>query len=149
DIIAARLLTFWAVPNPLGAATIVVDVLMQAATLFLFAAIGIMTLIALGTDTTVAGAAATSLAVAAPTLGAFYLAQRRGGHRILHFLLRRLKGDINWRLLGTVDAVYQNLSVIYEQRSRLAGSGVVHMIGWLVGVAEVLIVLLCMGLPVT
>jgi hypothetical protein len=29
------------------------------------------------------------------------------------------------------------------------GSGVAHLIGWLVGVAEVLIVLRCMGLPVT
>src|SRR5262249_62428192 len=87
--------------------------------------------------------------VAAPTLGAFYLAQRRGGHRILHFMLSRLKGDSNWRLLGTVDAVYQNLSIIYARRSGLAGSGVVHVIGWLVGVAEVLIVLRCMGLPVT
>jgi putative membrane protein len=149
DIIGARLLTFWAVPGPLGAATIIVDVLLQALTLFLFVALGIMTLIAFGTGTTVAGAAAASLAVAAPTLGVFYLAQRRGGHRVLHFLLSRLKGDSNWRLLGTVDAVYQNLSVIYAQRSGLAASGVVHMVGWLVGVGEVLIVLRCMGLPVT
>jgi putative membrane protein len=149
DIIGARLLTFWAVPGPLGAATIIVDVLMQAVTQFLFAVLGIMTLVALGTDTTVAGAAATSLAVAAPMLGGFYLAQRRGGHRILHLMLSRLKGDSNWRLLGTVDAVYQSLSVIYAQRSSLAASGVVHMIGWLVGAAEVLIVLRCMGLPAT
>ena len=149
DIIGARLLTFWAVPSPRGAATIIVDVLMQAVTQFLFAAIGIMTLIALGTDTTAAGAAAASLAVAAPTLGGFYLAQRRAGHRILHFVFSRLQGDSNWRLLGTVDAIYQNLSVIYAQRSGLAASGLVHMIGWLVGVAEVLIVLRCMGLVVT
>ena len=149
DIIGARLLTFWAVPSPLGAATIIVDVLMQAVTQFVFAVLGVMTLIALGTDTTVAGAAATSLAVAAPMLGGFYLAQRRGGRRILHFMFRRLKGDSNWRLLGTVDAVYQSLSVIYAQRSGLAASGIVHMIGWLVGAAEVLIVLRCMGLPVT
>jgi putative membrane protein len=149
DIIGARLLTFWAVPTPLGAASIIVDVLIQAVTQSLFAALGIMTLVVLGTDQTVAGAAATSLAVAGPTLGAFYLAQRGGGHRILHFMLKRLSGDSNWRLLGTVDAVYRNLSIIYAQRSALAGSGVVHMIGWLVGVAEVLIVLHCMGLPVT
>jgi putative membrane protein len=149
DIIGARLLTFWAVPGPLGAATIIVDVLLQALTLFLFVALGIMTLIALGTDTMLAGAAASSLAVAAPALGVFYLAQRRGGHRILHFMLSRLKGDSNWRLLGTVDAVYQNLSVVYARRSGLAASGVVHMIGWLIGVAEVLIVLRCIGLPVT
>jgi len=149
DIIGARLLTFWAVPGSLGAATIIVDVLLQALTLFLFVALGIMTLIELGTDTTLAEAAATSLAVAAPTLGVFYLAQRRGGHRILHFMLSRLKADSNWRLLGTVDAVYQNLSVVYARRSGLAASGVVHMIGWLIGVAEVLIVLRCIGLPVT
>src|SRR5882762_2027134 len=67
DIIGARLLTFWAVPGPLGAATIIVDVLLQAVTLFLLVALGIMTVVALGTDTTVAGAAAASLAVAAPT----------------------------------------------------------------------------------
>ena len=149
DIIGARLLTFWAVPSPLGAATIIVDILMQAATQFLFAALGIVTLIALGTNTTVAGVAVTGLAVAAPALSAFYLAQRRGGHRILHFMLSRLKGDSNWQLLGTVDAVYQNLSIIYARRAGLVGSGVVHMIGWLVGLAEVLIVLRCMGLPVT
>src|SRR5467141_166577 len=141
DIIGARLLTFLAVSGPLGAATIIVDVLLQAVTLFLFVALGIMTVVAFGTDTTVVGAAATSLAVAAPTLGVFYLAQRRGGHRLLHFMLSCLKGDSNWRLLGTVDAVYQNLSVIYARRSGLAASGAVHMIGWLVGVAEVLIVL--------
>jgi putative membrane protein len=149
DIVGARLLTFWAVPSPLGAATIVVDVLMQAATQFLFAALGVMTLLALGTDATIAGAAATSLAVAAPTLGVFYLAQRRGGRRILQFMLSPFKGDSNWRLPGTVDAVYQNLSIIYAQRSGLVRSGVVHMIGWLFGVAEVLIILRCMGLPVT
>jgi putative membrane protein len=122
---------------------------MQAATLFLFTALGIATLVALGSDTTIAGVAASSLAVAAPMLGGFYVAQRRGGHRILNFVLSRLKGDNNWGLLATVDAVYQNLSMIYARRSRLVASGLVHLIGWIVGVAEVLIVLSCMGRSVT
>ncbi len=149
DIISARLLTFWAVPGALGAASIIVDVLMQAATQFLFAALGIMALIALGTDATVAGAAATSLAVALPLLGGFYLAQRGGGRRILHLVFSRLKGDANWRVLGTVDAVYEKFSAIYAERSGLMASGFVHLTGWLVGLAEVLIVLRCMGLPAT
>jgi putative membrane protein len=89
------------------------------------------------------------LAFAIPMLGIFYLAQRTGGHRILHTLLSRLKGDDNWRVLGTVDAVYQYLSSIYARRSDLAASGLVHLVGWLVGVAEVLIVLDFMGHPVT
>ena len=149
DIIGARLLTFWAVPGPLAAASIIIDVLMQAVTQLLFAALGLVTLVALGADMPVAGIAATGLALAAPMLGGFYLAQRGGGHRILHFVLGRLKGDGNLRVLGTVDAVYQCLSMIYARRSSLAASSLVHMIGWLIGVAEVSIVLGCMGHPGT
>ena len=149
DIIGARLLTFWAVSGPLAAASIIIDVLMQAATQFLFAALGLVMLVALGADTTVAGIAAAGLAFAAPLLGGFYLAQRGSGHRILHFVLGRLKGDGNWRVLGTVDAVYQCLSMIYARRSDVVASSLVHMVGWLIGVAEVLIVLGCMGHPVT
>jgi putative membrane protein len=149
DIISVRLLTFWGVPGALGAASLIVDVLMQASTQFVFAALGIMTLIALGTDTNVAKTAATSLAWAAPLLTGFYVAQRRWGHRVLNVVLSRLKGDGNWRALGTVDAVYENLSAIYARRSSLLAASLVHLTGWLVGVAEVVIVLRCMGLPAT
>jgi putative membrane protein len=149
DIIGARLSTFWHVQGPLAAASIIIDVLMQAATQFVFAGLGLLTLLALGVDTTVTGTAATGLALAIPMLGGFYLAQRGGGHRMLHFVLSRLKGDANWRVLGTVAAVYRSLSAIYAGHSNLVLSSLVHMIGWLVGVAEVLIVLGCMGHPVT
>jgi putative membrane protein len=149
DIIGARLLTFWAVPGPLAAASIIVDVLIQAATLLLFAALGLVMLVALGADMTVARSALIGLALAAPIVGGFYLAQREGGHRILHVVLARLKRDGNWRALGTADAVYHSLSLIYAQRSNVLASGVMHMAGWLIGVAEVLIGLSCMGHPVT
>jgi putative membrane protein len=148
DIISARLVTFWKVSGALSAASLIVDVLMQATTQFLFTAIGLIVLVALGTDKSVAWMAAMSLAVAAPMLGGFYYAQRHAGHRILRFILSRVSGDANWRVLGTVDSVYQHLSAIYGHRSNLAVSGAVHMTGWLVGVAEVYIVLRCMGLPV-
>jgi uncharacterized protein (TIRG00374 family) len=52
-------------------------------------------------------------------------------------------------MLGTIDAVYQNLAMIYAARSGLAASIVVHMAGWIIGVAEVLIVFACMGHPVS
>ena len=149
DIIGARLLTFRGVPAPLAVASVIIDVLMQAATQFVFAVLSLVTLVALGADPTVAGTAAIVLALATPMLGGFYLAQRGGGHRILHFVLSHLKRDANWRVLGTLDAVYQCLSVIYARRSNLVVSGLVHMAGWLIGVAEVLIVLRCMGRSVT
>ena len=111
DIVGARLLTFWAVPGPLAAASSIINVLVQAVTQFLFAALGLVTLVVLGVDRTVAAAAAISLALAAPALIGFYLAQGGGGHRILRALLVRLKGDADWGGLGTIDAVYQNLSL--------------------------------------
>ena len=82
-------------------------------------------------------------------LGGFYLAQRPIGHRILHFALSHLKGDGNWRFLGTVDATYENLSLLYARRTSLLASGQVHIIGWLIGTAEVWIALRFMGFPVT
>jgi len=149
DVVAARLSTFWAVPSPLAAASIIIDVLMQAVTQFLFAALGLVMLVALAGDTTVTWIAATGLALAIPMLGGFYLAQRPIGHRILHFAVSHLKGDGNWRFLGTVDATYENLSLLYARRTSLLASGQVHIIGWLIGTAEVWIALRFMGFPVT
>ena len=81
-------------------------------------------------------------------LAGFYLAQRRGGQRILRAIVSRLAGDREWRVLGTIDAVYQNLGMIYAARSNVIASGVVHLAGWAIGVAEVAIVFAFMGHPV-
>ena len=149
DIVGVRLLTFWSVPGSLAAASIIVDVLMQAATLLLFAALGIVMLLALGADMTVARIAVTGLAVVAAIVVSIYLAQRAGGQRVLQFLFARLKDAGNWRALSTVDAVCQSLSMIYMRKSNLLASGILHLAGWLAGVGEVLIVLSCMGHPVS
>jgi putative membrane protein len=149
DVVGAGLLRLhYGIAGPLAAASIIVDVLMQAATQFLFAVAGLVVLIALDVDVTIAPIAAIGLGVAAVLLGGFYLAQQRGGQRLLRAAIARLAGNKNWRGLGTIDAVYQHLSAIYAARSRLAVSGVVHMVGWLVGVGEVLIVFACLGHPV-
>ena len=177
DIVGARLLTFWAVPGPLAAASIIIDVLVQAATLFLFTALGLAMLIALGADETVVWIAATwgwrwafvlpsalglvwivpwllyyrDLAPAKkaiPMLGGFYFVQRESGRRLFYYVLSRLKVDAKWGVLGTVDAVYHSLSVIYARRSNIAASTQVHILGWLIGVGEVWFALAWMGHPV-
>jgi putative membrane protein len=149
DVVGARLLTGYAVPGALAAASVIVDILIQAAAQFLFAALGLLTLMALGADHALARSAAIGLAVAALLLAGFYLAQRRGGQRVLQSIVNRLAGDREWRVLGTIDAVYQNLTMIYAARSRFIASSVVHMAGWVVGVAEVSIVFAFMGHPVS
>jgi len=149
DVVGARLLTGYAVGGALGAASVIVDILVQAAAQFLFAALGLLTLMALGADHALARSAAIGLAVAALLLAGFYLAQRRGGQRVLQSIVNRLAGDREWRVLGTIDAVYQNLTMIYAARSSFIASSVVHLAGWVVGVAEVSIVFAFMGHPVS
>jgi putative membrane protein len=149
DLIGAGLLTLSAVPGALAAASVIVDILVQAATQFLFAIVGLLVLVALGADETLARTAAIGLAFAALLLIGFYLAQRRGGQRILRAIMSRLTGDRKWRVLGTIDAVYQYLTMIYASRFGLVSSSVVHMAGWVIGVAEVSIVFAFMGHPVS
>jgi putative membrane protein len=149
DLIGAGLLTLYAVPGALAAASVIVDVLIQAATQFLFAILGLLTLVALEADQALARSAAIGIAVAALMLAGFYLAQRRGGQRILRSVVTRLAGDREWRVLGTIDAVYQNLGTIYAARSNVVASGVVHLVGWAIGVTEVAIVFAFMGHPVS
>ena len=148
DLIGAGLLTLYAVPGALAAASVIVDVLIQAATQFLFAIFGLLALIALEASEALARSAAVGIALAALLLAGFYLAQRRGGQRILRAIVSRLAGDREWRVLGTIDAVYQNLGMIYAARSNVITSGVVHLAGWAIGVTEVMIVFAFMGHPV-
>ena len=148
DLIGARLLVFYSVPGPLSAASVIVDTLVQAATQLLFACIGLLVLLMLGVDEALAGIVAMGLAIAALLLVGFFLAQRRGGQRILQWALGWLTGGQKWDVLGTIDAVYQHLTTIYAGRSEIARSSVVHMAGWLIGVTEVLIVFAFLGNPI-
>lgn len=149
DVIGAGLLTVYAVPGALAAASVIVDVLIQAAAQFLFALIGLLTLVALEADQALAQTAAIGLSVAAVMLAGFYLAQRSGGQRVLRWIVSRLAGDREWRVLGTIDAVYHNLGTIYAARWSFIASSAVHVAGWIVGAAEVWIVFAFMGHPVS
>jgi putative membrane protein len=148
DLIGAGLLTLYAVPGALAAASVIVDILIQAATQFLFAIFGLIALVALEASEALARSAAIGIAVAALMLAGFYLAQRRGGQRILRAIVSRLAGDREWRVLGTIDAVYQNLGMIYAARSNVIASSVIHLAGWAIGVAEVAIVFAFMEHPI-
>ena len=110
DLIGAGLLTLYAVPGALAAASVIVDILIQAATQFLFAIFGLLALIALEASEALARSAAVGIAVATLMLAGFYLAQRRGGQRILRAIVSRLAGDREWRVLGTIDAVIKTLA---------------------------------------
>lgn len=145
DLVGARLATQREVPGSLAGASVIVDVMAQALTQFLFTLCGLAALLALGGDQTVVPYVEVGLCIAAPALIAFYVVQRRGGHRLLQAVLSRFAGEREWRVFGAVDVLYAQLRTIYANRGRLLGSLAIHSVGWVVGIAEVWIALRFMG----
>jgi DNA-binding NtrC family response regulator len=94
-VVAARLSAFWAVPSPLAAASIIIDVLMQAVTQFLFAALGLVMLVALAGDTTVTWIAATGLALAIPMLGGSLLLKLQENEEQVSTIIVSAYGDMS------------------------------------------------------
>lgn len=137
DVVGARLLMFSGVSGALSLASVIVDVLMQAVTQLLFAICGLAILIALGEHGSFVWAAVPGFAVASLALVGFYWFQRHGGRRLVLSFLDRLARDESGFFQTKVDAVYSWLTLIYQSRSTLLTSAVVHFLGWLVGAGEV------------
>jgi len=152
DVLGARLLTFWGVPGALAAASVLADMLFQVGTLALFAGLGAALV------GQVEGAAAAELAhwtgrtlgVAALLLAGFFVLLRTGLMRVLEekvaALGRRFVREAEARpeprsqVQGALDAVWGR-----GRRGRLAQSCGLHALAWMFGVAEVAIVLACIG----
>lgn len=152
DVLGARLLTFWLVPGALAAATVLADMLFQVGTLALFAGLGAALV------GRVEGAAAAELAqwtgrtliVAALLLSGFFALLRTGLMRVLEekiaALGRRFVREAEARpepraqVQGALDAVWGP-----GRRGHLAQSFGLHALAWMFGVAEVAIVLACIG----
>lgn len=143
DVIGARLLSF-RIEGALAAASVIVDVLLQAATQFLFAAIGLVVLIALGAGDTIAQLAGLGIAIAALGLGGFYWVQRHGGRRAVEAILRRLVGH-RPAFMGAVASLYDGLERLHTNRVGLATATGIHLGVWFLGAVEVWIALRCMG----
>jgi putative membrane protein len=149
EFIGARLLTFYRVEGALAAASVIVDMLVQAGTQFVFTAIGLVALIWLGGDETIVRISAIGLALAAPALAGFYVVQSRGGHRLVQSILTRFAGDREWLAIGgAVDTLYDRLQSFYGHRRELLNGAGLHFAAWLVGAVEIWIALRFMGYPV-
>lgn len=145
DVIAVRLLTFWKLPGSVAAATVLVDVLLQAVTQFFFALTGLALLGLRGGSSGFVRDSAIALGIAGLGLLGFYIVQRRSGEKLFTAILRRIAGGREWTVHGTVEMVFANLHEIYARRSMLAGSFAGHLAVWFVGAMEVWIALNAMG----
>jgi putative membrane protein len=148
DLVGARLLAFSGVSGSLALASVIVDVLLQAVTQLLFALCGLAILISLGQHDSFVWTATPGFVAAIVALGGFYWVQRHGGRRIILSFLSRLVSDQDGFFQTRVEAVYDRLTTIYESRSTLLTSSIVHFIGWLIGAGEVYATFAFMDRPV-
>lgn len=149
DFVGARLLTKRGVPGGIAGASMFVDLMTQAVTQFIFTVAGVALLVWLAGDGPIVRTVAGGLALAAPALGAFYLIQRRSGHKVVQALVTRFAGSREWQALGAIDVLYASLKRLYGQHLRVAGGIGIHLGGWLIGTIEVYVALHFMGYPVS
>jgi putative membrane protein len=148
DVIGARLLTFWGVAGALAAASVVVDILLQAATQFIFALTALGLLAVRGNSQALVRELLAGFMIGVPALAGFYIVQRRWGEALVSSLLRRLARGREWAAHGTAEALFQRLHTIYERRARVASALLLHLAVWFFGAMEIWIALSAMGYPI-
>jgi putative membrane protein len=145
DFIGARCLALRGVRGTVAAASVIVDVLMQAASQLMFAIIGLMLLAEMGGNELVVWPMAVGIALALPALGGFVLMQGEFGQRLVKKVMAAFAGDRNWLAFGAIDGLFAQLDGFYAYRGGLIRSVFWHLGGWFVGAIEVWAVLNFMG----
>ncbi|KQT61455.1 hypothetical protein ASG52_00765 [Methylobacterium sp. Leaf456] len=152
EVVGGRLLTFWGVVGSFAAASLLADMLIQVATQVAFTVLGAGLLWRLPGEAAAALARWTVevAAVAVAAVAAFFALQRLGSARGLE---RRLSGLLR-RVLGASEpdaaagpSVRDALDAVWgrDRRGPLAQATLLHAAGWLLGAAEIWIVLACIG----
>ncbi|GAB6845314.1 putative membrane protein [Methylorubrum rhodinum] len=152
EVVGGRLLTFWGVAGSFAAASLLADMLIQVATQVAFTGLGAGLLWRLPGEAaaTLARWTAEAAAVAVAAVAAFFALQRLGSARGLE---RRLSGLLR-RVLGASEpdaaagpSVRDALDAVWarDRRGPLAQATLLHAAGWLLGAAEIWIVLACIG----
>jgi putative membrane protein len=149
DFIGARCLTLHGVRGMVAAASVIVDVLMQAATQLVFAIVGLVLLVVMAGNELVAWPIAIGVALAIPALAGFFMIQGERGQRLAKKLLSLVAGDRHWQAFGAIDDLFVRLGAFHGYRRGLLRSFFWHLASWFVGATEVWIVLHFMGYPVT
>ncbi len=152
EVVGGRLLTFWGVAGSFAAASLLADMLIQVATQVGFTVLGAGLLWRLPGEAaaTLARWTVEVAAVAVAAVAAFFALQRLGSARGLE---RRLAGLLR-RVLGGPEpgaaagpSVRDALDAVWgrDRRGPLAQATLLHAAGWLLGAAEIWIVLACIG----
>ncbi len=149
EIVGARLMTFFGVTAGLAGATVLVDILMQVVSLFLFVMVGLGFLAMDGLSDALVGSMAAGVSIMGLALAGFFVAQRFGGAKLVDRALMLAAEKFGWSSLANLASLHDNLMRIYADVPRFVVAMLVHLGFWFVGALEVLVALNLMGYPVS
>ena len=149
EIAGARLIALFGVPAGLAGATVLVDMLMQVVSLFLFVVVGVGFLAMYGVDDALVASMATGVSIMGIALAGFFVAQRFGGAKLIDRALMMAAEKLDWSALGNLATLHDDLVRIYADVPRFLVALLVHLAVWFFGALEVQVALGLMGYSVS
>jgi putative membrane protein len=148
NVVKVRALMRRGVPTDIAGAGVVIDVTLTIATQLVFTLAGLALLLwHLGAGD-IAGSVLAGTAVMALMIAGFYLVQRRGLFSLLTGLLGRITRRPGFdALTGGAAAMDDMIGVLYRHRSALYGGAALHLLAWFVGIGEIWLAMLVLGIP--
>jgi len=152
-VLMARHLAQRGMPMDDAAAAITVSTTMQTFAQIMFALVGVVLLGAQAGHLSEQAVRNTSLlasAFLAVQVGGFYWLQRRGMFSKLIRVVTRVSGKRDWsQAMSQAQAIDLAVQATYNRRAPVAGSLFLNLLGWFVGVGEVYLIALLLGVPVS
>jgi putative membrane protein len=148
DLIGARLLTLWRADGGLAGASVLVDLLIQTATLVLFSCLGLVLLARLGGQHELIFWISLGLLILSCAVLGFFLTQRMGGFQAVERAFLKLAENPRWGALGGVANLHTALQAIHDRYGAIALATLLHLVVWFIGALEIWIALAYMGYPV-
>jgi glycosyltransferase 2 family protein len=145
-VVGARAVALAGVPGTVAAASTIVDVTLEFLAQLAYTALGLAWLIHLQPEAAAVGPLMVGLAVGLAAGAAFVLVQRRGF--FLFDLIARALGQ-GWasKTAAGAAALHAALGEIYQHRSGLIASSMLHLVCWVASAAEVWLALHLAGQP--
>ncbi len=145
EVVGSRFLALRGAAVPVAAGSVVVDLTLEVVSQCVFIGLGLCALILIGHQGPVVHWALLGLAVAIPMVGGFLVAQKRGMLRVLEGFVARLQE--RWPALGNGElrGLHDTVAGIYTERGALLRGCIYHLMAWVLGSAEVWVILHFLG----
>jgi putative membrane protein len=140
DLMGARSAVLRGLPGALALASTVVDVTLELAAQLAFVLVGLAILATWPARGEPVGGLARStligLAIAAPLVAGFVMAQRVGLFLLVERGVRRLAARWRWPALAGASGLHDAIRALHRDPRRLAAGFALHLVGWIASAAE-------------